>query len=206
MLTKWFKRMVSLRPYLQSLYSQGFDGTASPAVRIWYPTGKGFVEIKNTNGDIRYVTPSWGNSAGESYIKIFSSVSGNNGSEAYMIGSGTTPPTENDYNLETPITSGFSCSAPTCGTYYDENEGKAYRDLTYTITNTGETDLNINEIGYFMTAGSYSNTKFGTTSNGYIYYMAARSVLANTLVVPVGEASVLKVRWVADLASLSDAS
>ena len=63
----------------------------------------------------------------------------------FSIGSGTTPPTENDYNLENQITSGYRFTFTSSTRGVDAN-GKLYMEFNLTYTNTGSTPLTISEI------------------------------------------------------------
>ena len=64
------------------------------------------------------------------------------------IGSGTTAPSGDDYNLEAPITSGFSVVKPSSGAVSAEDDCIKW-SATYAITNTGTAPLTICEIGLF---------------------------------------------------------
>lgn len=78
-----------------------------------------------------------------------------------IIGTGTTPPTVNDYDLENQIISGFSATTnfPRVGNSADVNNICDSRKLvaTLTVTNTSSEDLVISELGYIR--GSSSNSK-----------------------------------------------
>lgn len=74
-----------------------------------------------------------------------------------IIGTGTTPPTVNDYKLENQITSGFGST-----TSFPNNDSAVYNAKGIvsccTITNSSQTDnLVINEIGYIKGRAGYWN-------------------------------------------------
>ena len=74
-----------------------------------------------------------------------------------IIGTGTTPPTVNDYKLENQITSGFGST-----TSFPNSDSAVYnaRGIVSccTITNSSQTDnLVINEIGYIKSKAGYWN-------------------------------------------------
>ena len=74
-----------------------------------------------------------------------------------IIGTGTTPPTVNDYKLENQITSGFGST-----TSFSNDDSAVYNAKGIvsccTITNSSQTDnLVINEIGYIKARAGYWN-------------------------------------------------
>ena len=74
-----------------------------------------------------------------------------------LIGTGTTPPTVNDYKLENQITSGFGST-----TSFPNSDSAVYNTKGIvsccTITNSSQTDnLVINEIGYIKGRAGYWN-------------------------------------------------
>lgn len=92
------------------------------------------------------------------------------------IGSGTTPATFNDYNLESHITSGFSASYSQISKTFTE-EGAVW-SVIHTITNTSSSPLTVGEIGCF--AGIKT-----TSSGSYNAVMIDRTVLDTPVTIPV---------------------
>lgn len=90
------------------------------------------------------------------YSANASQLAGTNGG-GIIIGTGTTPPTVNDYKLENQITSGFGST-----TSFPNNDSAVYNAKGIvsccTITNSSQTDdLVINEIGYIKGRAGYWN-------------------------------------------------
>ena len=69
--------------------------------------------------------------------------------KSLLIGSGTTPPTIDDYKLENQITTGFSASI-TGSNSIDAIYSSGQFTITLTIVNTQTEDLVISELGYFV--------------------------------------------------------
>lgn len=82
------------------------------------------------------------------------------------LGSGATPPSGEDYNLEAPITSGFDVVKPSAGSVSYEGSCVTW-SATYAITNTGTAPMTIAEIGTFgrgyNTEGKSVRTLFDRT-------------------------------------------
>lgn len=89
------------------------------------------------------------------------------------LGAGTTPPTVDDYTLESMITSGFSCVVATS---LDEDNNAVW---TITINNTSKASITIGEVGY----RSYGY--FGENT-GTAYYLYERTVLDSPITIEPG--------------------
>lgn len=108
--------------------------------------------------------------------------------QGIYIGSGNTPPTENDYALETPITGGLSASTPAVNRGAD-GDGNPYIAFTFTLTNSGATDKIVSEIGYFQyVSASYYNNSLGYQTA----MMLDRTVLETPLTVPANGTAAVK--------------
>ena len=129
MITKWFKS------YLASMISSIGVSTPTP------------VQIKKTSGDMVYIGFLSGSSAGNVFpFTAYSDVGYSIGARGIWLGSGTTTPTEEDYNMPNQITSGISCStSKTNGV--DEN-GNAFSKYILTVTNTSGSAKTISEIAF----------------------------------------------------------
>ena len=92
------------------------------------------------------------------------------------IGNGVTPPTVDDYNLESMITSGFTCTNPSAPAISLENDGVSI-SATYGITNTGTTAMTISEIGLF---GKITNSNITV-------FLLERTVLESPITINPGE-------------------
>lgn len=87
-------------------------------------------------------------------------------------GSGTTPATAHDYNLEAQITSGITVSNPTSAVM-NQTEDSYEFVATYGIY--ASRDTVISEIGLFI------------SNNGNFTYMLDRTVLETPIVIPAGQ-------------------
>lgn len=95
------------------------------------------------------------------YMKqLLTSVSGGGG---VIIGTGTTPPTLDDYYLSGDLITGFNFSYSS--TIESDDNGSTITAL-YTITNSGDTAFTIGEIG--LIANLYSSSYSGSKYNGLL--------------------------------------
>lgn len=117
-------------------------------------------------------------------VSIASSAS-NNG---IRLGTGNTQATENDYNLESRITSGLTASSPAVTYDVDEN-GNPYKEFLFTLTNTTNSDITVAEIGYFQQVYT-STSKGANTSTTTI--MLDRTVLSTPVTVPANDSAAIK--------------
>ena len=101
-------------------------------------------------------------------------------------GSGTTPASETDYALETPLSNITYISTETVGS---EN-GKAKRELTLTLTNENDSKVTIAEIGLFGSAYTCSSTTATTSSSSSI--LIDRTVLETPVEIAAGGNAVIK--------------
>ena len=148
-------------------------------------TGKGIAPCKTYNGTTVYVANKMAFPASVSSSVITSAGS----STGIQIGSGTTPATEDDYHLESQLTSGCSASAPTMEFGEDEN-GNPIVEYTFTVTNNSENPITISEIGYFQNL--YASTTKGSTSATNKNCMLDRTVLSSPVTIPAGEYAAIK--------------
>ena len=96
------------------------------------------------------------------------------GSTGVVLGSGSTPPTMDDYTLEEMIESGLSGSVT--NTAVDENNNVT---KTYTITNTSDKDIIIAEIGIHGWAYTQQN-------KSSIAILIDRTLLEQPITIPAG--------------------
>lgn len=95
------------------------------------------------------------------------------GSTGIGFGSGTTPPTIDDYKLESAISSGLSFS-------FVQNYGNPCTWII-TITNTSDEEITISELGMFTSI--YSNY---SSSGSNVTALVDRTVLDNPVTIPAG--------------------
>lgn len=108
--------------------------------------------------------------------------------DGIWIGSGDTPATEDDYFLESVISSGASGTS-TSATKYDSTTNSLLVRITVTISNTGSSDLTINEVCktcVFDTATAIGQSVSINRRN----IMIDRTVLNEPLVIPPDSAGV----------------
>ena len=96
------------------------------------------------------------------------------GSTGVVLGSGSTPPTLDDYTLENMIVEGLSGSVT--NTAVDENHNVT---KTYTITNTSDEDITIAEIGIHGWVYSQSN-------RNSVCVLIERTLLEEPVTIPAG--------------------
>lgn len=89
-------------------------------------------------------------------------------------GSGTTPPTEDDYRMEGDLFTTYNYSQTSAS-------NKSTMSYTYTITNTGTEDFTIREVGLIASA-------YAKHSSNYYYYsdcvLLERTVLESPITIP----------------------
>lgn len=111
-------------------------------------------------------------------------------SHGVKFGSGTTPPTVDDYKLESKITSGLTVNAskftpPT----YDSGNNKHIRQQSYTIINSGSSSVTISEIGIEAAVLAGSTSSSSSSKQTLIY----RSVFDTPIVIPAGDAATITI-------------
>ena len=151
-----------------------------------------FLPIKGCLG-----TERWGGlNFGGFPLEVKSSLveSGSSASIGIVFGTGTTPPTENDYTVEN-IISGLTLSAtPTKQYSFDSATNKYTVFYDFTLANgTGE-DITINEVclfaNVFPTSTKGENPGTGT-SNKFAVLMD-RTVLATPITIPANSSGVVR--------------
>ena len=116
--------------------------------------------------------------------------------EAYgiSIGSGGTAPTEEDYNLESTITSGVSLQVSSKRTYPDA-DGNVISEINITVTNTGSSAVTVREIGlklqFYCSYLPGLPKQDGTTGK----MLADRTVLEDPITIEAGDAGVVTYRF-----------
>ena len=142
-------------------------------------------QCKKTDGTTVYLTSR--SDGFPSSVSTGITTSANN--SGICIGRGSTPATEDDYMLESLISSGFSYSTPSKSEYMDD-EGNPCLSYSFTITNTGSSDLTISEIGYIQ------ERRCGTTKgsiDGYTNkFLIDRTVLDSPISIPVNGYAAVK--------------
>lgn len=101
------------------------------------------------------------------------------GNGGVVIGTGTEPPTVDDYTLSGELISGYSFNA---SIKRAPDENGVDMTVTYTITNTGTSDFTIGEIGLIA---NISNENYSTSASNY-KALLERTVLDTPVTIPAG--------------------
>lgn len=101
-------------------------------------------------------------------------------------GSGPTPATKDDFNLESPITSGLSFTAGKTITG-KEADGKYVVYNTFVVKNTTGAPITIYEIGAFVTAATANTTWYS--------FLIDRTVLDEPIVIDAGDEKIVTYKW-----------
>ena len=128
----------------------------------------GFLEGNDTQGNVKFIGSRL------SYPSSYSL------SQSIKLGSGTTPETENDYQIETPLT-GVSMSTPSYTTFFDENENPTLA-FDFTVTNNEATEKVLSEIALY--GGLFGSNTKGANANTTYTFMIDRTVLSTPITIP----------------------
>lgn len=146
----------------------------------------GILPIKQPNGTVYYITPSFSNCFPSNTSYYFTT---SRDSTGIQLGTGSTPSTEDDYTLESIITGGLNASSAI--THCDvDSSGNPFLDLDLTVTNTSSNDITVREIGYCQTI-QCTTTKGGTSYTGRSFLLD-RTVLSNPVTIPAGQYAVIR--------------
>lgn len=165
MITKMFKRLMA-------------SSIASINANVCY------IPAKTTSNTQVYLRT--GGNTGWPYDGQFSTFTLSN-SSGIMVGSGVTPPTENDYMLETQITSGLSGSITYTRTYDAETEKSQLRILL-ALVNTSNAPITVGEIGY---VGSVRGGNKDSVSNNNYNILFDRTVFDSPITIPAEAAATI---------------
>lgn len=172
MFTTNCERMMTLG--VLAMYASGtypFYGT----IELTDPNGSKFYPIKP------YVT--------DSQIDLSSYHSGN--STGIKLGSGTTPPTRDDYGLETYIPSGKLVCTLTNKRIYAEENGPYCVEYIFTVTNSSDDDVTISEIGRVDNVNATTSTYGGSSSSVSKRFLIDRTLLDTPITIPSNETATI---------------
>lgn len=140
--------------------------------------------VKNANGVDRWV--SWINGA---LYNTFNPQTALTNSGVHF-GSSDIAPSEDDYHLKEPITSGFNSSLVTSERGVD-GTGKPYSVLSYTVTNRTSSNMTIKEIGIITWNIVCCNSSTATSaSNDNI--LVDRTVLNSPVVIEPNQTATIR--------------
>jgi hypothetical protein len=117
------------------------------------------------------------NTDGASYASLHKVRTSYNSYGGVVFGTGTTPPTKDDYKLSGTLLTTFSYSA---GVSYEYDDTGTTIRAIYTITNTGSNDITIGEIG--LMSNMYDASSQVASRKGFI----ERTVLDTPVTIPAG--------------------
>ena len=167
MLTKNAKNFI-----LYALMRSAGTGTNGPD--LW-----GSFNLTNTDG--QSVTTGYSADIAFAFLNSLNHMATAEGREAttyIKCGTGTTPATENDYNLEAEAT-GLSCDSAAPSTNTTSNDIKTY---TATFSNTSANDITVTEIGFFC---------FSYDGGSYHNVLLDHIILSTPITIPAGESKAI---------------
>ena len=161
MFTKWFKKAVKCMIPSTFGYSKG---------NIAFST-----TFKDITGVNRYIiAPIWADNM-YAYTNTASAV-------GITVGSGNTPATDEDYCLETPITSGLT--GVIAFSKGNDSGDIPWLSMNIVLQNSTNSDITVKEIG-LKGAMHYGNTAGGARSSQAVF-LIDRTVLATPVTIPAG--------------------
>lgn len=139
-----------------------------------------------------------------SYVRSHSlstlvSTIGNTGASGIALGSGTTPATEDDYTMESLISSGISCAFASKAFAYDSENDVPYTYINITVTNTGSEPVTISELGIFVAVRASSTKGDSVSTSNDWTVMIDHTILENPVTIAANEAGIIQYRFEADL-------
>lgn len=140
----------------------------------------GSINLVNTSGSNVTIYQSEYNTSSSGYrVNVFVNAlnhlakEGNYGFSTIKVGTGTTTPTQNDYNMQNEAT-GITCDATSTG--FTSNLTKTY---TATFSNSTASDINITELGLFVQDYNENN------------FLLDRTVLSTPITIPAGQSKAI---------------
>ena len=174
--------------FLQILRIQAYGYTATTSVNFFsnYITGT-IKDHSNTSIGYLVLSPN----SGEASYFLNVNAPANDANYGIRVGSGSTYPTPNDYNLESPIANGTGSGqllhgAVTVETVTINGTTTSFR-IIRTFSNSSGATVTVREIGLSIKTFRYP-------SAAYFYVLIARDVLASAVDVPNG--ATLTVRYI----------
>lgn len=109
-----------------------------------------------------------------------------------VVGNGTTAPTEEDYYLESPITSGLSVTGLTGGSVRDNENKHIGSKIVYTLQNNSSSDITISELGLIQ---ALATTVVSNTPSNPYWFLMDRTVLSTPITIPPGETANISIKF-----------
>lgn len=186
MLTAWAKKMI---PFVGGVNNTNTATYILPSIiGATESSAPGVIEGKDYQGNTKYFQPMI-----ISTKTLVTTLSTSN--YGFAFGTGDTPATENDYTIESIISSGLSASFSPISYFTGENSYNSEDDemsmyIDITLTNTSQDSITIKEMCRFG-YGYYSDTK-GSTPSSRTVTLLDRIVLDSPITIPAGEVIVLR--------------
>lgn len=185
------------------------DNMATSTLRVLNTTTsmKCLIPITDINGSIRYTNGSQYTSSGNASIittqlRSVTGSSSNYAQNGFAIGSGSTPPTENDYTLENQIYGTITASSVTNTFTVEDDNTKSVLTRNWTITNNTGAEIVIREMGIFRntnsvaTRGGEISSYSSSNAQACACVMTDRIVLGEPVTIPNGEARIVSYKFV----------
>lgn len=183
MLTKWYKSILKYLPISSSNMAYG------PQVKSTDGTTR-YLKLKGTTGNAGIGMAPW---------IVPTVVVLNSSGYGIRLGTGTTAPTENDYSLESVITSGLSASINNSS--IRNSSGNIETIFAVTVTNTSASNITIGEIGYYGVQPMYDSEGSSSSSNHNVMY--DRTLLNAPVTISAGDSATINYRVTANENSAS---
>lgn len=154
------------------------------AMALQAGSDRGGVPGRAVNGEFRYFngSPSFLTNPTKSVTKDATAA-------GISVGIGSTAATEDDWQLESTLTTGINI-ALTDTTYGNDAPGIPYAQYSVTVTNTGSDPITVKEIGYKQTVGSVIYPG-ATVGSGSRVFLLDRTVLDTPVTIAAGDAGII---------------
>lgn len=184
MLTKWAKSLIS---YITNEY----------IILGLNHYDKAAIVAKTCNGNTIYTNNYYLGTPNKTLITSFTE-SGGTSTTGFAVGSGNTPATDEDYNVETLITDLTLSTTPVVQSSYDTTTGKYSVYVELSLSNATANDIVVKEIARFAAVFA-SNELGGTLSSSNPNkrsIMVDRTVLDTPVTIPAGESGLIRYSFV----------
>ena len=149
------------------------------SVMLQANTGFGMVACKDTGGNTVYAAGMFTSS--NFPAKLTTTLTTSATDVGIVLGSGTTPATENDYRIETPVT-GVSASISGSNSLISGNPARTY---TIEVTNNNASSVTISEVAYIQKVSCANTLESSTTYTKNVCF--DRTLLSSPVTIGAGE-------------------
>lgn len=182
------------------------NGKKAMLITMLYSSGSSnnifLVPVKVTAGYTAYLS----NACSSSNMfprNIYDSVnfpSTNTNGLGILIGSGTTPASSSDYNMESVFKNDSHLSSSNLVIAFDYSVPNKYAKIfTFTVTNGGTDSVTVGELGYVQSMNIGTQGSTATNSN---YLLLDHTLLDTPVTIPAGESATITYRMEIDLTNL----